>query len=134
MKIFLVAFLAVVLALPSYLGHTVTAEGWGAGIAYETWLLFNTIVVIGIYFTTRNIFSVWGGVLLTGIYMGLFSVYTGITPITVSLANVGLGVLAGVLVYVAATTAQFCLLKTGSRESYSVCSAMLTASLVSILL
>ncbi|MBQ8665207.1 MAG: hypothetical protein IJ474_05440 [Mailhella sp.] len=132
MKIILAAFLALILALPSYMGHTVTVSGWGSGIAYEVWLLFNAIVVIGLYFTTRNIFSVWGGILLTGLYMGLFAVYTGITPIQVSLANIGFGVLAGILVYVAATTAQFCLLKTGSRESYSVCLAMLTASLISI--
>ena len=115
MKIFLVLALALVLALPSWMAKTVTPVGWGSSVAYELWLAYNAALIIGIYCTTRNIFNVWGAVLLTGLGLGLFGVYTGITPISVSLADLGLGLLCGVLVYAAVTAAQVCLLKGGCR-------------------
>lgn len=127
MKVFTVLLMACLLALPSWLSHTVTPVGWGSSIAYEAWVIFNAVIVIGFYCTTRNIFNVWGGLLLTGIYMALFCVYTGITPLQVSLADIGLGMLAGVLTYLAGTAVQVCLLQGDSRESYSVLLAMVAA-------
>lgn len=84
------------------------------------------------YFSTRNIFSVGGAVLLTGGYTGLFCVYTGITPFTISLAGLGLGLLAGVLVYILATPVQIFLLKGEGRESYSVLVSILAATLTAM--
>mgnify|MGYP007111753957 CR=1 FL=1 len=68
----------------------------------------------------------------TGGYVGLFCVYTGITPVTVSLSGLGLGLLAGVLVYVVATPVQLFLLKGEGRESYSVLLAILSATLTAM--
>ncbi len=133
MKIILAVVLALILALPSWLSKTVTPVGWGSSLAYELWLMYNAALVIGIYCTTRNIFNVWGAVLLTGLGLGLFGVYTGITPISVSLADLGLGLLCGVLVYAAVTAAQVCLLKGGCRESFSVLPALLTGALIPLL-
>jgi len=132
MRILLVLFLVVLLALPSYTAHTVTAEGWGASLAYEAWVLFNAAIVLAMYFSTRNIFNVWGAILLTGGYTGLFCVYTGITPFTISLAGLGLGLLAGVLVYILATPVQILLLKGEGRESYSVLVSILAATLTAM--
>lgn len=130
MKIFLVLALALVLALPSWMAKTVTPVGWGSSVAYELWLAYNAALIIGIYCTTRNIFNVWGGILLTGIALGLFGVYTGITPMTISLYELGLGLLGGVLVYAAMTAAQVCFLKGGCRESFSVFPALLVGALI----
>ena len=132
MRILLILALVVLLALPSYTAHTVTAEGWGASLAYEAWVLFNAAIVLAMYFSTRNIFNVWGAILLTGGYTGLFCVYTGITPFTISLAGLGLGLLAGVLVYILATPVQIFLLKGEGRESYSVLAAILAATLTAM--
>ena len=132
MRILLVLFLVVLMALPSYMARTVTAVGWGSSIAYEAWVLFNVGIVLAMYFSTRNIFSMFGSILLTGCYTGLFCVYTGITPITVSLAGLGLGLLAGVLVYIAATPIQIVLLKGEGRESYSVLASILVATLTAM--
>jgi hypothetical protein len=101
-------------------------------MAYESWVLFNAGIVIAMYFSLRNIFSVFGAVLLTGCYTGLFCVYTGITPVTVSLSGLGLGLLAGVLVYFVATPVQLFLLKGEGRESYSVLLAILSATLTAM--
>ena len=49
MRIFLVVFLALILALPSWLSHTVTTEGWGASVAYEAWLIFHVGIVFAEY-------------------------------------------------------------------------------------
>ena len=117
MRILLVLFLVVLMALPSYMARTVTAVGWGSSIAYEAWVLFNAAIVVAMYFSTRNIFNIWGAILLTGGYTGLFCVYTGITPVTVSLSALGLGLLAGALVYIAATPVQLFLLRGEGRES-----------------
>ena len=125
MRILLILALVVLLALPSYTAHTVTAEGWGASLAYEAWVLFNAAIVLAMYFSTRNIFNVWGAILLTG-------VYTGITPFTISLAGIGLGLLAGVLVYILATPVQIFLLKGEGRESYSVLVSILAATLTAM--
>lgn len=133
MRFFLALALALVLALPSYMGKTVTPTGWGSSFTYELWLLINAGLVIGFYCTARNIFNVWGGGLLTLIYLGLFGVYTGITPITISLAGIGVGLLAGVLMYAAITALQVCLLKGGSRESFSVLPALLVTAIVPLL-
>lgn len=130
MKIFLAVALALVLALPSWMGKTVTPIGWGASVAYELWLAYCTALVIGIYCTTRNIFNVWGGILLTGIGLGLFGVYTGIMPMTISLYELGLGLLGVVLIYAAMTAAQVCFLKGGCRESFSVLPALLAGMLI----
>lgn len=132
MRILFVIILAVTLALPSYMARTVTAVGWGSSMAYEAWLIFNMGIVVAMFFSMRNIFSVWGGTLLTGCYVGLFCVYTGITPITVSLSGIGLGLLAGVAVYIAATPVQLFLLKGEGRESYSVLLAILAATLTAM--
>ena len=132
MRILLIAFLVALLALPSYMARTVTAAGWGASMAYESWVLFNAVIVIAMYFSLRNIFSVFGAVLLTGCYTGLFCVYTGITPVTVSMSGLGLGLLAGVLVYFVATPVQLFLLKGEGRESYSVLLAILAATLTAM--
>ena len=132
MRILLIAFLVALLALPSYVARTVTATGWGSSMAYEAWILFNAGIVIAMYFSIRNIFSVFGAVLLTGCYTGLFCVYTGITPVTVSLSGLGLGLLAGVLAYVVATPVQLFLLKGEGRESYSVLLAILSATLTAM--
>lgn len=132
MRILLIAFLVALLALPSYMARTVTATGWGSSMAYEAWVLFNAAIVIAMYFSTRNIFSVGGAVLLTGGYTGLFCVYTGITPFTISLAGLGLGLLAGVLVYILATPVQIFLLKGEGRESYSVLVSILAATLTAM--
>ena len=132
MRILLVVFLIALLALPSYTAGTVTAEGWGSSIAYEAWVLFNAGIVLAMYFSTRNIFSVWGAVLLTGGYTGLFCVYTGITPVLISLSGIGLGLLAGIAVYIAATPVQIFLLKGEGRESYSVLVAILAATLTAM--
>ncbi|WP_458401041.1 hypothetical protein [Mailhella sp.] len=132
MRILLVALLVVLLAAPSYMARTVTAVGWGSSMAYEAWVLFNVGIVLAMYFSTRNIFSMFGSILLTGCYTGLFCVYTGITPITVSLAGLGLGLLAGVLVYIAATPIQIFLLKGEGRESYSVLASILVATLTAM--
>ena len=129
MRILLVALLVALLAAPSYMARTVTAVGWGSSMAYEAWVLFNVGIVLAMYFSTRNIFSMFGSILLTGCYTGLFCVYTGITPITVSLSGLGLGLLAGVLVYIAATPIQIFLLKGEGRESYSVLASILVATL-----
>ena len=130
MRILLIAFLVALLALPSYMARTVTATGWGSSMAYEAWILFNAGIVIAMYFSTRNIFSLFGGLLLTGCYTGLFCVYTGITPVTVSLS--GLGLLAGVLAYIVATPVQLFLLRWEGRESYSVLLAILAATLTAM--
>ncbi len=132
MRILLIALLVALLALPSYVGRTVTATGWGSSMAYEAWILFNAGIVIAMYFSTRNIFSLFGGLLLTGCYTGLFCVYTGITPVTVSLSGLGLGLLAGVLAYIVATPLQLFLLKWEGRESYSVLLAILSATLTAM--
>ena len=132
MRILLIAFLVVLLALPSYMARTVTATGWGSSMAYEAWILFNAVIVIAMYFSTRNIFSLFGGLLLTGCYTGLFCVYTGITPVTVSLSGLGLGRLAGVLAYIVATPVPLFLLKWEGRESYSVLLAILAATLTAM--
>ena len=132
MRILLVLFLVVLMALPSYMARTVTAVGWGSSIAYEAWVLFNAAIVVAMYFSTRNIFNIWGAILLTGGYMGLFCVYTGITPVTVSLSALGLGLLAGALVYIAATPVQLFLLRGEGRESYSVLAAILAATLTAM--
>ena len=134
MRIFLVVFLALILALPSWLSHTVTTEGWGASVAYEAWLIFHVGIVFALYFSTRNIFNVWGGILLTGMYMSLFCVYTGITPQTVSLLNIGISLLAGLLAYIAATPVQLFLLKGAGRESYSILFAIIVVTAVSFFL
>lgn len=134
MKIVSVLILALLLGLPSWMGQTVTATGWGSGIAYEVWVCFHAGLVLGLYFTTRNIFNVWGGLLFTGIYAGLFCVYTGITPIATSLFDICLGLLAGLITYFAATAVQILLLKTYSRESYSVLAGIAAAAATSILL
>ena len=132
MRILLVALLVALLAAPSYMARTVTAVGWGSSMAYEAWVLFNVGIVLAMYFSTRNIFSMFGSILLTGCYTGLFCVYTGITPITVSLSGLGLGLLAGVLVYIAATPIQIFLLKGEGRESYSVLASILVATLTAM--
>ena len=132
MRVLFALFLAVLLALPSYMARTVTAVGWGSSAAYEAWLLFNMGIVVAMYISMRNIFSVFGAVLLTGGYVGLFCVYTGITPVTVSLSGLGLGVLSGVLTYIAATPLQIFLLKGEGRESYSVLLAILAATLTAM--
>jgi len=132
MRILLVVLLVVLLAAPSYMARTVTAVGWGSSMAYEAWVLFNVGIVLAMYFSTRNIFSMFGSILLTGCYTGLFCVYTGITPITVSLSGLGLGLLAGVLVYIAATPVQIFLLKGEGRESYSVLASILVATLTAM--
>ncbi len=132
MRVLFALFLAVLLALPSYMARTVTAMGWGSSVAYEAWLLFNMGIVVAMYISMRNIFSVFGAVLLTGGYVGLFCVYTGITPVTVSLSGLGLGVLSGVLTYIAATPLQIFLLKGEGRESYSVLLAILAATLTAM--
>lgn len=132
MRILLVALLVVLLAAPSYMARTVTAVGWGSSMAYEAWVLFNVGIVLAMYFSTRNIFSMFGSILLTGCYTGLFCVYTSITPITVSLSGLGLGLLAGVLVYIAATPIQIVLLKGEGRESYSVLASILVATLTAM--
>jgi len=132
MRLFLALPLALVLALPSYMGKTVTPTGWGSSFTYELWLLINAGLVIGFYCTARNIFNVWGAILLTGGYTGLFCVYTGITPFTISLAGLGLGLLAGVLVYILATPVQILLLKGEGRESYSVLVSILAATLTAM--
>ena len=132
MRILLVLFLVVLMALPSYMARTVTAVGWGSSIAYEAWVLFNAAIVVAMYFSTRNIFNIWGAILLTGGYTGLFCVYTGITPFTISLAGLGLGLLAGVLVYILATPVQILLLKGEGRESYSVLVSILAATLTAM--
>ena len=132
MRILLVALLVALLAAPSYMARTVTAVGWGSSMAYEAWVLFNVGIVLAMYFSTRNIFSMFGSILLTGCYTGLFCVYTGITPITVSLSGLGLGLLAGVLVYIAATPIQIVLLKGEGRESYSVLASILVATLTAM--
>ena len=132
MRILLVLFLVVLMALPSYMARTVTAVGWGSSVAYEAWVLFNAAIVVAMYFSTRNIFNIWGAILLTGGYTGLFCVYTGITPVTVSLSGLGLGVLSGVLTYIAATPLQIFLLKGEGRESYSVLLAILAATLTAM--
>ena len=132
MRILLVALLVALLAAPSYMARTVTAVGWGSSMAYEAWVLFNVGIVLAMYFSTRNIFSTFGSILLTGCYTGLFCVYTGITPITVSLSGLGLGLLAGVLVYIAATPIQIVLLKGEGRESYSVLASILVATLTAM--
>ena len=132
MRILLVALLVALIAAPSYMARTVTAVGWGSSIAYEAWVLFNVGIVLAMYFSTRNIFSMFGSILLTGCYTGLFCVYTGITPITVSLSGLGLGLLAGVLVYIAATPIQIFLLKGEGRESYSVLASILAATLTAM--
>ena len=132
MRILLIAFLVALLTLPSYMARTVTATGWGSSMAYEAWILFNAVIVIAMYFSTRNIFSLFGGLLLTGCYTGLFCVYTGITPVTVSLSALGLGLLAGALVYIAATPVQLFLLRGEGRESYSVLAAILAATLTAM--
>ena len=132
MRILLVALLVALLAAPSYMARTVTAVGWGSSMAYEAWVLFNVGIVLAMYFSTRNIFSMFGSILLTGCYTGLFCVYTGITPITVSLSGLGLGLLAGVLVYIAATPIQIVLLKGEGRESYSVLASILAATLTAM--
>ena len=132
MRILLVVLLVVLLAAPSYMARTVTAVGWGSSMAYEAWVLFNVGIVLAMYFSTRNIFSMFGSILLTGCYTGLFCVYTGITPITVSLSGLGLGLLAGVLVYIAATPIQIVLLKGEGRESYSVLASILVATLTAM--
>ena len=133
MKIVSILLLALLLALPSWMAQTVTVGGWGSSIAYEVWVCFHATLVFGLYCTTRNIFNVWGGALITCVYAVLFGVYTGITPINVSLLDVGLGLLSGLVVYFAATAVQIVLLKTSSRESYSVLAAIATAILVSVL-
>ena len=132
MRILLVALLVALIAAPSYMARTVTAVGWGSSMAYEAWVLFNVGIVLAMYFSTRNIFSMFGSILLTGCYTGLFCVYTGITPITVSLSGLGLGLLAGVLVYIAATPVQIFLLKGEGRESYSVLASILVATLTAM--
>ena len=132
MRILLIVLLVVLLAAPSYMARTVTAVGWGSSMAYEAWVLFNVGIVLAMYFSTRNIFSMFGSILLTGCYTGLFCVYTGITPITVSLSGLGLGLLAGVLVYIAATPIQIVLLKGEGRESYSVLASILVATLTAM--
>jgi len=132
MRILLVVLLVALIAAPSYMARTVTAVGWGSSIAYEAWVLFNVGIVLAMYFSTRNIFSMFGSILLTGCYTGLFCVYTGITPITVSLSGLGLGLLAGVLVYIAATPIQIFLLKGEGRESYSVLASILVATLTAM--
>ena len=132
MRILLVALLVALLAAPSYMARTVTAVGWGSSMAYEAWVLFNVGIVLAMYFSTRNIFSMFGSILLTGCYTGLFCVYTGITPITVSLSGLGLGLLAGVLAYIAATPIQIVLLKGEGRESYSVLASILVATLTAM--
>jgi hypothetical protein len=133
MKIFSILLLALVLALPSWLAQTVTASGWGSSIAYEVWICFHAVLVLGLYFTTRNIFNVWGGALITAVYAVLFCVYTGITPIQVSLLDVGLGLLVGGVTYFAATAVQIVLVKTSSRESYSVLAAIVAAMLMAVM-
>ena len=132
MRILLVLFLVVLMALPSYMARTVTAVGWGSSVAYEAWVLFNAAIVVAMYFSTRNIFNIWGAILLTGGYTGLFCVYTGITPVTVSLSGLGLGLLAGVLAYIVATPVQLFLLRGEGRESYSVLAAILAATLTAM--
>ena len=132
MRILLVVLLVVLLAAPSYMARTVTVVGWGSSMAYEAWVLFNAGIVLAMYFSTRNIFSMFGSILLTGCYTLLFCVYTGITPITVSLSGLGLGLLAGVLVYIAATPVQIFLLKGEGRESYSVLASILVATLTAM--
>ena len=132
MRILLIVLLVALLAAPSYMARTVTAVGWGSSMAYEAWVLFNVGIVLAMYFSIRNIFSVFGSILLTGCYTGLFCVYTGITPITVSLSGLGLGLLAGVLVYIAATPIQIVLLKGEGRESYSVLASILVATLTAM--
>lgn len=132
MRILLVALLVALIAAPSYMARTATAVGWGSSMAYEAWVLFNVGIVLAMYFSTRNIFSMFGSILLTGCYTGLFCVYTGITPITVSLSGLGLGLLAGVLVYIAATPIQIFLLKGEGRESYSVLASILVATLTAM--
>ncbi|MBQ4076095.1 MAG: hypothetical protein IJD65_00200 [Mailhella sp.] len=132
MRILLIAFLVVLLGMPSYMARTVTATGWGHSMAYEAWVLFNAVIVIAMYFSTRNIFSIFGALLLTGCYTGLFCVYTGINLVTVSLAGLGLGLLAGVLAYIVATPVQLFLLKGEGRESYSVLFAILSATLTAM--
>ena len=136
MRILLIVLLVALLAAPSYMARTVTAVGWGSSMAYEAWVLFNVGIVLAMYFSIRNIFSMFGSILLTGCYTGLFCVYTGITPITVSLSGLGLGllagVLAGVLVYIAATPIQIFLLKGEGRESYSVLASILVATLTAM--
>ena len=132
MRILLILSLIALLAVPSYVGGTVTTVGWGSSLAFEAWVLFNAAIVLAMYFSTRNIFSVWGAILLTGCYTGLFCVYTGINPIIVSMSGLGLGLLAGVLTYIAATPVQLFLLKGEGRESYSVLVAMLVATLTAM--
>ena len=132
MRILLILSLIALLAAPSYVAGTVTTVGWGSSLAYEAWVLFNAVIVLAMYFSIRNIFSVWGAVLLTGCYTGLFCVYTGINAVTVSMSGLGLGLLAGVLAYIAATPVQLFLLKGEGRESYSVLVAMLLATLTAM--
>ena len=132
MRTLLILSLIALLALPSYIGGTVTTVGWGSSLAYESWVLFNAVIVLAMYFSTRNIFSVWGAVLLTGCYTGLFCVYTGINPVTVSMSGLGFGLLAGILSYIAATPVQIFLLKGEGRESYSVLFAIIVATLTAM--
>ena len=132
MRTLLILSLIALLALPSYIGGTVTTVGWGSSLAYESWVLFNAVIVLAMYFSTRNIFSVWGAILLTGCYTGLFCVYTGINPVTVSMSGLGFGLLAGILSYIAATPVQIFLLKGEGRESYSVLFAIIVATLTAM--
>ena len=132
MRTLLILSLIALLALPSYIGGTVTTVGWGSSLAYESWVLFNAVIVLAMYFSTRNIFSVWGAILLTGCYTGLFCVYTGINPVTVSMSGLGFGLLAGILSYIAATPVQIFLLKGEGRESYSVLFAIIAATLTAM--
>ena len=132
MRTLLILSLIALLALPSYIGGTVATVGWGSSLAYESWVLFNAVIVLAMYFSTRNIFSVWGAVLLTGCYTGLFCVYTGINPVTVSMSGLGFGLLAGILSYIAATPVQIFLLKGEGRESYSVLLAIIVATLTAM--
>ena len=132
MRTLLILSLIALRALPSYIGGTVATVGWGSSLAYESWVLFNAVIVLAMYFSTRNIFSVWGAILLTGCYTGLFCVYTGINPVTVSMSGLGFGLLAGILSYIAATPVQIFLLKGEGRESYSVLFAIIVATLTAM--
>ena len=94
MRILLILLLIALLALPSYIAGTVTTVGWGSSLAFEAWVLFNTAIVLAMYFSTRNIFSVWGAILLTD-----YNNHLGYIPIAIALVISIAQIVAGVILY-----------------------------------